>query len=1077
MAVGLMTGGTALAQEATPPGAPEDATVQANGEATKGKEIIVTGSRVGHSTFDTTSPVTVLGEKEIADLNLNNVGEVVAQLPANSNFFAPNNVGLGNFNVGAQLVNLRGLNPFFGTRTLTLVDTKRVVPTTTGGGVDITLMPSMLVQRTETVTGGASAIYGSDAIAGVVNIILDTQLDGFKGQADFSRTWHGDGNDKHVSVAYGTGFADDRGHFVAGVEYDNQDAIGICSTSRSWCGDNYSVVTNNAYLTNGDPHYIITGNTYLADTSLTGVLVPILANCHSPAGCAGGTEFQLSPDGKTPIAYDPGGYSYASGRGALRVGGDQYAVGPYDATTLRPSVKRWTALGHLTYDVSDALTGFVEFSYAKTNGVNPVANGTIGPSTNQTIANSWTGTRIAPDNAFLSPAVAAAIGPNGATFGRSMVNVENAMNRTNNKTWRTVAGLNGELSPRWSWDAYYTHGENKNDQHLLHNVVGTYLNYALDAVKDGTGKIVCGVDIVGRINPQTGAPYSASDRTIANLAGPCVPLNLFGIGNADPKAVDYAFRTLDEYNITKQDVAAINLRGDLFDGWGAGPVKLAVGGEWRNESVKSTHNLANAPYYNYFTLSYGLDFGGSVRAMEGYGELNVPVFANAPIGKSFVLDLAARYTDTRNKGTLGANAGATSSRNFWTWRINGVWDVTDWFRLRATRSRDVRSPQFRELYQTYAPRVGPPFGFVAANPWAIAYNAAHPGTPVPLGDSLTLLTGGNIDLKPETADTWTIGGVISPKSGFMSGFRFSADWYQIKIRDAISGPPFGVGAANIASLCYTGSQAFCDLITFVQPGQPGYNAAFPYDMATVVSTSQNLQGFTTRGIDFEAAYSRPLGNGSISVRALASYLYDQLFDQGVGRPPINYAGQTGPTGAFGTFNTSPNWQGNLIVTTAQGPFTGTVQVRYIGSGRFETLTPLNAPPVQPGDAGYSNTNINSINTNRVSAAAYVNLSASYRITDGIELFGSINNLLDKDPPVAPGGNGYPTNPVYFDTYGRVWRAGVRVRFGNGPSAPPPPPLAAPLPAPAPEAAPPPPPAPEPAPPPPPPAVAPQGERG
>ncbi len=210
------------------------------------KEIIVTGSRVGKSTFDESSPVTVLDAETIDNLNLNNVGEVVAQLPANSNFFAPNNVGLGNFNVGAQLVNLRGLNPFFGTRTLTLVDTRRVVPTTTGGGVDITLMPSMLVQRTETVTGGASAIYGSDAIAGVVNIILDTKLDGFKGQADFSQTWRGDGTDKHVSAAYGTGFADDRGHFVVGVEYDNQDAIGICSTERDWCGDNYNLITNNA---------------------------------------------------------------------------------------------------------------------------------------------------------------------------------------------------------------------------------------------------------------------------------------------------------------------------------------------------------------------------------------------------------------------------------------------------------------------------------------------------------------------------------------------------------------------------------------------------------------------------------------------------------------------------------------------------------------------------------------------------------------------------------------------------------------------------------------------------------------
>ena len=172
-----------------------------------------------------------------------------------------------------------------------------------------------------------------------------------------------------------------------------------------------------------------------------------------------------------------------------------------------------------------------------------------------------------------------------------------------------------------------------------------------------------------------------------------------------------------------------------------------------------------------------------------------------------------------------------------------------------------------------------------------------------------------------------------------------------------------------------------------------------------------------------------LGNrASISARVLASYLYDQLFFRGFGLPPINYAGQTGPTAAFGSFNTSPHWQGNLILTGSQGPFTGTLQVRYVGKGRFETLTPTGGTPLDPGDPNYDPADVNSINDNSVSSATYVNLSGSYKIIEGIELFGSINNLFARKPPVAPGGNGYPTNPVYFDTYGRLWRAGVRVRF-------------------------------------------------
>ena len=173
-----MTGACTIAQ-AQETGTPA-ASSENSAKSEQLSEVVVTGSRVARSTFTTPNPVTVLDSKDIQNLGLTNVGEVLGELPQNSNFFAANNVGLGNFNVGAQLANLRGLNPFFGTRTLTLVDTERVVPTATGGGVDVTLIPSMLVARTEVVTGGASAVYGSDAVAGVVNIILDKKLDGFK---------------------------------------------------------------------------------------------------------------------------------------------------------------------------------------------------------------------------------------------------------------------------------------------------------------------------------------------------------------------------------------------------------------------------------------------------------------------------------------------------------------------------------------------------------------------------------------------------------------------------------------------------------------------------------------------------------------------------------------------------------------------------------------------------------------------------------------------------------------------------------------------------------------------------------
>src|SRR6185503_14369864 len=223
------------------------------------EEIIVTGSRVARSGFDSPQPVTAIDAELIENLGLTNVGEVARTLPQNTPFFSETNVGVGNFNVGAQLANLRGLNPFFGTRTLTLVDTRRVVPNSEGSAVDLTLIPSMLVERMEVVTGGASAAYGSDAIAGVVNVILDKDLEGLKAQLDYGQTTEGDGEDMHASFGFGMPFGDNgRGHMLIGAEFQQQDPIGPCATTRDWCAESWAVHTNPGFATgNGQPNFVV----------------------------------------------------------------------------------------------------------------------------------------------------------------------------------------------------------------------------------------------------------------------------------------------------------------------------------------------------------------------------------------------------------------------------------------------------------------------------------------------------------------------------------------------------------------------------------------------------------------------------------------------------------------------------------------------------------------------------------------------------------------------------------------------------------------------------------------------------
>ncbi len=1013
----------AVAQDAGTPSA-------TSGTPAKGgtvEEVVVTGSRVARSTFTTPNPVTVLDAKDIQNLGITNVGEVLGELPQNSNFFAANNVGLGNFNVGAQLANLRGLNPFFGTRTLTLIDTERVVPTATGGGVDVTLIPSMLVARTEVVTGGASAIYGSDAVAGVVNIILDKKLIGFKAQADYGRTSHGDGGDTHFSLGYGSDLADGRAHFIVGGEYQNTEAIGLCSQVRDWCKQGSALFTNTLYAgapagpgpaipANGLPHYIIGPNGTAANQSRTGVLTP--CNVPAPVCIPLGPQYIFNSAGTAASPFDPGLYPDGAGVFGYSEGAGATGVGAYDGTTLRPAVKRYTGLANLDFNITDSLNSFLQASYAKSEAVNPVANGAIGPISLEVARGVFVplSSRIAPDNAYL-PAQFQSGGANalpvgGALLGYNMNGIDAARNQTNNDTVRITGGLKGTLSPSWSWDAYFEWGQNKNDQALFNNVVGTFLQFALDAVTDpGTGNIACRATLPGPAFNQAAAG--------------CVPLNLFGSNNASPAALAYAFRTLKEFSTLKQDVVSANIGGDLFNGFGAGPVKASFGAEARRDTADVTHDLAHQPWYNNYFLSYGLDYAGKISVLEGYGEVNVPVLKDAPLAKYLEFDAALRETNNKNENQTAGSAtnGETVTHNIASWKFSSIWDLTDWFRLRATRSRDVRAAGFRELYESYAVAAGGPFGTIT--------NPTPPNLQVPPNQPtsyvITALTGGNINLQPEKADTTTVGFVLAPKSGPLERFQFSADWYKIVLNDPITGPPFGLGVQNIVNLCYAGQQAFCDRITFGTPGNFG-------SIQTVNNTAVNLGGFATRGVDFEASYVVPLQNlssglrGDLSFRLLTSLLYNMTINAGLGAPPVDYAGQSGPTAAFGGFNTSPRWQSNFFVTYGGGPFTTTLQVRWIGPGRFEAITAAGGSPVAPGDAGYATTGANSINNNSVASATYVNLSGSYDFGKNVSVFAAVNNLLDKNPPIAPGGNGYPTNPVYFDTYGLTWKLGFRVKF-------------------------------------------------
>jgi iron complex outermembrane receptor protein len=947
--------------------------------APSAEEIIVTGSRVSRSGFDSSQPLTTIDSQQIENLGLVNVGDVIRTLPQNTPFFTETNVGIGNFNVGAQLANLRGLNPFFGTRTLTLVNTRRVVPTTEGGAVDLTLIPSMMVERTEVVTGGASAQYGSDAIAGVVNVILDTDLEGIKAQIDYGQTAEGDGGDTHAAFAWGSAFGNDgSGHIVAGLEYQQQDTIGPCSYNRDWCREGWGIANNAGYSTgNGQPNFIIAPNAKQT-TSEYGVIQSCLtAACAAPPPAppplGPNLTFNAAGTAVSPFNLGTPGVGFAQ-----RIGGDGELLG-YGTSNVRPDVERYSGMVHVSYDLSDRLSWFGEVAYSQSDALGTPANGGLGP----------TGLRIQPDNAFLTPAVAAALGPFGGQLARIfMPDVINALNTTENQTTRFVTGLEGELGEKWNWDVYYQNGKNENEQRLFNNMVGSlagptvrqydFLRWALDAVVDpnNPNNIVCRATLPG-------------PSFVANAAG-CVPLNIFGNGNASQAALDYVYRTLKEDNEYTQDVVGMNFRSTLGEGW-AGPISLATGFEWRSDEADTTHDLANQPWYGSYLLSYGLDRGGEIDVLEAYAELDVPM--------SQKLNTNFSFRKTNNETTSAQDPTISGDNTFESWKAAAIYDPVDWLRFRTTVSQDVRAAGFRELFLPRVTQVG--FATVT-NPWFPT---------LPPDNNFAATTGGNPNLAPETADTITFGTVLT-----FDQFRFSVDWFEIDLADAITQSP---GNQPLVQACFQsgGVGPACDRV----------GGAGTADITSIDSSAINLAGFLTRGWDYEATFDFPLrAGGNLNLRLIGTYLYDMIVDTGLGPAPIDYDGQSGPVASFGSFNTQPNWQARAFLTYARDRFTSTFETRYVGSGSLNAIW-FESPP-----GAASNTQQFSVNDNSVDDAYYLSWSGSYDFPrndgNGLQVFWVVNNLLDKDPPIAPGGNAYPTNPVFFDTLGLRYRAGVRFSF-------------------------------------------------
>jgi outer membrane receptor protein involved in Fe transport len=819
-------------------------------------DIIVTGSRVVTNGSLAPTPVTVLSQTELLQRAPSSLPDALNTLPTFTGSASPAKSAVANPAVArtANTLNLRDLGAV---RVLTLLDGMRLPPEGATGLVDSSLVPQMLVQGIDVVTGGASAAYGSDAVSGVVNFRLNKTYQGVGLLAQGGVADRGDYASRRLGVVAGHSFLDDRLHIEGSAEYYKNDGIGAVS-DRYPGANNCTIVGVNGGVggTAANPYTPVCGTAtsniafggYFANAQANNAVVPGVTNTLFVG------QNSLVPFSGTIV-----------GSGVCT----QCNAGYHDPRTISliPSVQTDHYFARADFKATDRIGFFVQGLYAHSDSF-------LNGSTTLTRAGAATQFVIFPTNPYLPANIAAAIPATGIGFARQSRDLGNVTADFGEKTYGISTGVNGSFVNNWKWDISYSHGRSQEDL-VFQQVNNVNLRAALDAVVNpATGTIVCRVSIT---NP--------------GLYPGCVPINLFGEGNESAAAIAYVRGVGTQRSVFKQDVVEGNLRGNLFDLW-AGPVSGAVGAAYRKQTFLQTSNsdpaqpitttgIRGYSGLQYVTANFAVG-GGSVDVKEGYGEIEVPLLRDMSFTKSLDLNGAVRYTDYSTSGAVT------------TWKAGLSWEPIGGVRFRGTRSRDIRAPTLVELYQ-------------GAQPSQQLVADAHTG----LNQGYLQIASGNTALQPEKADTTTVGVVVKP--AFLRGLTASLDYYDIKIHDAIAQP---YTPLQILQLCEAsgGTSSICSSIVRPFPFSNTTAANFPTSIAV---QPLNVASIATRGIDAEVDYVRRVGKGNVALRALATYVIAYTQQQSPLNPPQNVLG----TNDLGGGLSLPQFKGTVSAAYTVGNFT------------------------------------------------------------------------------------------------------------------------------------------------------------
>lgn len=976
IAVGLAASQPAWAQQRAA-NVPSDSDTS---DAAKSEEILVTGSRITQNGYQAPTPLTVATAEQLQQAAPTAIADALNQLPQLSGSSSPRTATarvIGG--TSGNLLNLRNLGP---QRTLILVDGRRAPPTTFRGVVDVDTIPELLIKHVDIVTGGASAVYGSDAVSGVVNFVLDHNLNGFRGLVQKGISSQGDAGSYRIGLAVGQGFADDRGHITLSAERNDSD--GLTYGARPLFGTNYTLVGRDAIT--GLPVSGVTAGTAAAPYfQFPNILLqrPTDGNLLLVSGPAGFAGSEYQPNG----TFTPFDFGVRFG-GVFQAGGGGRGISDFSPLLAASTTDHFR--GELTFKLSPAVKLLVIGNYGTTKlshagSFNAVLFSSLSGVNNLPATLSPTNPAAeALPNAFLPPALLAAMnlaGTKRLVYSKSFFGMPLPQVRQNTREFDMTFGVEANLGSGWTANAYYTHSDSKQDVSQTNTGLNANLYAAIDAVRDPvTGNIVCRVSL-----------------TYPTLMPGCVPFNVFD-NNVSKAVVDYTTATSSFSVANKIDDAAINVQGSPFSTW-AGPVAISVGAEYRSESLNLSTNSDPATYQAQTAFLQSHQFAiralsqGTVRffafnqagasasrnVKEASAEILVPLLRDAPFAQSLDLSGAFRYTDYSTSGGVK------------TWKIGGTWQPVEGVRFRVTRSRDIRAPSLWDLY------AGPQTNIATVNDPHTGGTVATP----------QIITAGNPALKPEFGDALTAGIVLQPK--FIPGLSLSVDFFDIKIKGALA----TTSAASVLSLCEAsgGTAPACGLITRPLPFS---DHTLANNFTSVLLAPLNLSVLQTRGVDFEATYRIPVGSGNLTLHMASSYVSRYVQQQTATAPGINAVGQVDDDTAM-VFTPIPKWRGIASATYQSGGTTLSVQERYIGG-----LT-----------CGY--THICTADS-KIPSIFYTDMTVSLKIPtqEHLELFANVSNLFDKGPPIfnrAPQPTlAYPTIPALYDTIGRYFVVGARMKF-------------------------------------------------